>query len=179
MHLEDSRKPPFYVALKALIRGRDLLLGGNALLRVQLDTCFENCVALLQGQATSFDFRKFDGNVEKLIVDEQDAGFEQVLENRLYFALSSFNLFFLENDVESLNAAAEDVVEIYRYKVAHDHLFSRGSRATILSSQDEDEIEKKEEIQNEISAQMKDRKFAAQTSDWSAWSPANKYDDII
>lgn len=172
MHLEDSQKPPFYVALKALIRGRDFLLSGNASPRVQPDACFESCVALLQGQAASFDFKKFDRNVEESIVDEQDAGFEQSLENKLYFALSSFNLFFLENDVESLNATAEDVVEIYRYKVAHDYFVSRGSRAMILSSREEDEIEGSKEIKDEISAQAEDRRFAVKISDWSAWGLA-------
>lgn len=170
MHLKDRQKPPLYVALKALIRGRDFLLGGNALLRVQLDACFESCAALLQDRSVSFDFKKFDRSIEKSIVDEQDAGFEQTLENRLYFALSSFNLFFLEGDVESLNATVEDVVEIYRYKAAHDYLVSRGSHAMILSSRDEDEIEGSEEIKDEVSAQMEDRKFAVQISDWSAWN---------
>lgn len=173
MHLKDGQKPPLYVALKALICGRDFLLSCNMSLCMHLDACFESCVALLQGQAISFDFKKFDGNVEKSIVNEQDAGFEQALENRLYFALSSFNSFFLEGDVEPLNATAEDVVEIYRYKAAHDYLVSRGSQAMILSSRDEDEIEGRKEIKDEIAAQMEDREFAAQISDWSAWNFAD------
>lgn len=165
-YIEDNQRPEFYVAIKALMRAREYLLSNEVLPRVSLDMYFEGCVEFLKNGVTKFDFKKNDKQIEKAIIDEQDADLNQALENRFYYAISTFNIFLLENESESLSAAKEDVIEIYRYKATNDYLLARGGAAVIFSSKDEEEIENSSEVQTEISNQKRDLEFAGKVDDW-------------
>ncbi|GGY45281.1 hypothetical protein [Pseudoduganella albidiflava] len=161
------RETELYVALKCI--GRLLLNLESRKLTVpaEISLFVEDLWLVLRGQKNRVALTKIDRKIERLIVDEQDAGFEESLVNRGYYALSCLILYLQEGHSLSIQHILEEALESFRYEAANDYLNALGGLAMVLSDSEEDEIEADTRVSSEKEKQSEDKYLAGKIVDWA------------
>ncbi|UMR32373.1 hypothetical protein MJ904_09485 [Massilia sp. MB5] len=101
------------------------------------------------------------------IVDEQDAGSEEILLNMYLYALSDFCMYFASGEASSLDAAQSSVLDFYDFIASQRYLAdSKGGRAVAFTDADEEAIRKDPEFSGEIRSQEADWRAAQGIDAW-------------
>ncbi|WP_124919923.1 hypothetical protein [Burkholderia cepacia] len=106
--------------------------------------------------------------INSLVVDEQDAGHDEILRNMYLYAFSSFLIYVENGSLESLSATEEGVVDFYDYVAGQRYLVDeKKGAAVILSAEDERKILMDSEYRAEREALESDRMFSKNINNWS------------
>lgn len=165
--MDIAGKDKLYISLKCLDRIRLHLHEQKISVTESLDIFMNDLWKILNGNKRRIALMKADKEIAKLVIDEQDAGFEQSLLNRYYYALSDLILFLKDKSPASVDYVLEEGIEFYRYVAANDYLISLGGDAVILSTADEQKIEADERITAEKEKQIEDKNASGLIRDWS------------
>ncbi|NVD99621.1 hypothetical protein [Massilia sp. BJB1822] len=102
------------------------------------------------------------------IVDEQDAGSEEILLNMYLYALSDFCMYFESGESNSLEAAQSAILDFYDFLASQRYLAdSKGGQAVVLTEADEAAIKNDPEFSAEIRSQEADWTEARSIGDWA------------
>jgi hypothetical protein len=161
-------KDKLYYSLRSLDRVHQHLEAKKIPLPKSILDFTDSLWSILKGEKKSAPITKNDRQIEKLIVDEQDATFEEILLNKYYYTLSNIILLLKEGNPLSAEATLEEALEFFRYDSANDYLSSLGGDATILTEAEEERIESDLRVQREKEQQLIDKNFSKIVTDWSS-----------
>ncbi|MCP1107734.1 hypothetical protein M6G53_20395 [Serratia nevei] len=129
-----------------------------------LDLAWE---ALRDDSVSKVSTRSMERLFDARIVDEQDAGYEEIVVNMFLYALSNFCMYFEEGSASSLGVARNSILDFYDYIASQRYILNKkGGRAVVLTDADEEAIKNDPDFLGETVFQEADGIFAEKVVDW-------------
>lgn len=161
-------KENLYVALKAIIRVKKILLKNGYFIDNSINNNIEKIRKIILSENTSsYNYSLMMEEIDKFSVDFEDADGKEAIFNYFIFAFSTLIYYFVNESESSLEGTCEDVIQFYRNIAEENYLKNNGLDVVILTINQIDEIENNSLILNEINAQEKDKQYAKTVIDWS------------
>ena len=127
--MSNEQRKHLYPALRALDRMQQHLAIKQISVPDEVIEFVDRIRTVLRGAKDRLPLTRVDKFVERLVIDEQDADFQQALRNRYYYALSNVILYLKDGDRRSIDGAMEDSLEFFRYDVSNDYLIAKGGQS--------------------------------------------------
>ena len=138
--MKNPSNEELYVALKCIGHLQRSLNDKKLRIATEVTSFLDNVWKLLGRTRTKLGLTKIDRRLENLINDEQEAGFEPSLVNRLFYAVSNLVLYLQNGNIAAIEGVLDEAIESKKYEAEKTYLESLGGKAIAFDALDEAKI---------------------------------------